>query len=64
MGKYLLDRKGDKGLFFFEGNNAKFVIADICEDNGIGEEVEYWSRGNYYYTLESALQDFNKVEVR
>ena len=58
--KYLLARKGDKGLYFFPDNNCKFVVAIIQDDNGIGEEVMGWHNGTYSFTLKEAMEILNK----
>lgn len=58
--KYLLARKGGKGLYFFPDNNCKFVVAIIQDDNGIGEAVDCWYRGTYFFTLKEALEVLNK----
>lgn len=63
--KILLDKKGSKGLFIFTDNDFKYVIADIPSQYGnlkIGQEIEYWSNGSYYFTLKNALKDWNKIK--
>lgn len=58
--KYLLARKGGKGLFLFSDNDCKFVVATIQDDNGIGEEVAGWHNGTYFFSLKEALEILNK----
>lgn len=58
MKKFLLARnkKGNKGLFLFNGNEIPFVVGYIYDDNGIGNEVETWSTGTYYGTLADGME--------
>ena len=54
--KILLARNGGRGLFLFKGNNMPFVVANIEDDNGIGETVNAWHWGDYYKTLEEGYK--------
>ncbi|MCK9236262.1 MAG: hypothetical protein M0P09_08130 [Acholeplasmataceae bacterium] len=58
--KFLLTRNKEKGLYLFASNNLKFVVANVEDDNGIGNQVYSWWNGKYFATLEEALRELSK----
>lgn len=59
--KIVLAVKGDSALYLFRRNGqAEFVVAYRNGPCGIGDYVDGWTSGHYFYKLEDAVEYFNK----
>lgn len=60
--KIVLAIKGDSALYLFrKGGRAEFVVAYTVGPCKIGDYVEGWANGHYFYTFEDAVDYFNKL---
>ena len=55
--KIVLAVKGESALYLFKRNDqAEFVVAYKNGDCGVGDYVEGWTSGHYFYKLEDAVE--------
>lgn len=59
--KIVLATKRDTALYLFKRDGqAEFVVAYKNGNCGVGDYVEGWTSGHYFYTLEAAVEYYNK----
>ena len=57
--KIVLAVKGDSALYLFRrGSQVEFVVAYKNGNCGVGDFVDGWTSGHYFYTLEAAAEYF------
>lgn len=59
--KIVLATKGESALFLFRRNDqAEFVVAYTDGPVKVGDYVDGWTSGHYFWKLEDAVEYFNK----
>ena len=59
--KIVLATKKETALYLFRRDGqAEFVVAYSNGPVNVGDYVESWSSGHYFYTLEDAVEYFKK----
>lgn len=60
--KIVLATKDERALYLFrKGGRAEFVVAHTVGTVKIGDYVDGWANGHYFYTLEDAVEYFNNL---
>jgi hypothetical protein len=59
--KIVLAIKKETALYLFKRDGqAEFVVAYKDGNCGVGDYVESWTSGHYFFTLEDAVEYFKK----
>ena len=57
--KIVLAVKGESALYLFQsGEKTEFVVAYTDGPVSVGDYVEGWTSGHYFWTLEDAVEYF------
>lgn len=61
--KIVLAVKSQRALYLFRKNGqAEFVVAFKNNDCNVGDYVDSWANGQYFFTLEDAIEYFKKCK--
>lgn len=59
--KIVLATKTESALYLFKRDGqVEFVVAWKNGNCGVGDRVESWTSGHYFYTLEEAVEYFKR----
>ena len=59
--KIVLATKGESALYLFRRDKqVEFVVAYTTGPCSVGDYVDGWASGHYFYTLEDAVEYFKK----
>ncbi len=63
--KIVLKVENDLALVLWPNNNLPYVVCTLEHPNvKVGEQLTHWFHGTYFFTVDEALEYFNKRRGR